>query len=145
MRPQECPKSGTQEKLAGQEKEAPEAQRKSARGSFFSCVFGFLCVGFLKENYQNDTTHRQKNRLRIRFRLASGVSFSCPANLSCVSLFGRFGSHTRAPWGPLAATPLLIRKVTSTGEGCQLPFQEGKKHTGTGKNNGANGCQHPKQ
>ena len=60
MRPQECPKSGTQEKLAGQEKEAPEAQRKPARGSFFSCVFGFLCVGFLKENYQNDTTHKKK-------------------------------------------------------------------------------------
>ena len=61
VRPQECPETGTQEKLAGQKKEAPDAQRKPARGPFFSCVFGFLCVGFLKENYKNETTHRKKS------------------------------------------------------------------------------------
>ena len=91
-RPQEGPKSHTQEKLAVQEKDA--------LGGTFSPVCLVSCVSFCPRETAKTAQHTGKNRTCANVCLASGPSFLLAHQLFlCVALAVFLGPHQ----GPLGA------------------------------------------
>ena len=75
-------------------------------------MFGFLCVVFPKENYENGTTHRKKIRPARPFAWPLVRLFCWPTSFSCVSLLRYSWGRIKALSEPLAASGFFRRETT---------------------------------